>query len=891
MTSTHLPLTPVKAPMPLVTDLLSGAEALATRLEEALSHEQWLDAYLLAAGLGQIIEDRLHPDPFLLNRAASYLRGQPSRAARLAGAAAQAAAKAVRAASGPPSRRMLGRRMLKARDAVTGLAAELAGQLMTGGHPDDLTPLTRAIWPAVPALAGDVVRIPACFHSFDQHPDDMRWLAGQFRRRFPAAGVPVCVVGVRTSGSYLAPLLGAALRATGTPVSVLTCRPARPLLHTERRMLRKVTAAGGLVAICDDPPGSGASLAAAARAIGRAGVPATSIVLLFGAFGPGDDLPPALARWATVTLPWEEWSVHRRLAAGPVLQALSGMLGPGAAVREILPVTTVPSPAVRGHTRARFEVWLADRESGSLERRNLLVEGAGLGYFGRQAMAVAAALPDQVPRVYGFADGLLYRDWLPDSPPAPAGALVSTVTGYVVTRERALPALCDPAGRLGGRCPVWEAAAEIVSRQYGRLGVAARPLLLEPLMRLLLRTTRPAILDGNTDTRNWLPDAAGTLRKAGFYQRTFGHLDFVCYDPVFDLAGSAADPPFGGFEAQVRAAYEAATGERIDGERWLLYRLAQLRRHLRAQDLDGDRVNRLSAEAVHEYLAGLYLRDLPPADGPLCAIDLDGVLECDALGYPATSPTGVLALRALIAHGYRPVLVSGRPLADIRHRCTTFGLAGGVAEYGAVLCTGDEVADLRSPADAALLEDIRRGLAGLTGVRIDPASRYAVRATTGKGAVPAELLAAVPALAAPGVRVIAGQGQTDITAAGFGKGTGLTALASRLGNVGCALAVGDTAPDLAMFAEAAMARAPRNARLGPGGADIRLTRGAYQAGLADACADLLGHRPGGCPVCRPGDFAPRTRALLALLDLRAGGLATVLGRTAAVGGLLARRAI
>jgi len=44
-----------------------------------------------------------------------------------------------------------------------------------------------------------------------------------------------------------------------------------------------------------------------------------------------------------------------------------------------------------------------------------------------------------------------------------------------------------------------------------------------------------------------------------------------------------------------------------------------------------------------------------PATGPLVAVDLDGVLECDPLGYPATSPSGALAVRALIAHGYRPV--------------------------------------------------------------------------------------------------------------------------------------------------------------------------------------------------------------------------------------------
>ena len=81
----------------LVTDLLAGAAGLVPRLGRALAGGQWLDAYLLAAGLGQLAEDRLHPDPLLLYRAASYLGGQPSRPARVAGAAAGALGAAARA--------------------------------------------------------------------------------------------------------------------------------------------------------------------------------------------------------------------------------------------------------------------------------------------------------------------------------------------------------------------------------------------------------------------------------------------------------------------------------------------------------------------------------------------------------------------------------------------------------------------------------------------------------------------------------------------------------------------------------------------------------------------------------------------------------------------------
>ena len=126
--------------------------------------------------------------------------------------------------------------------------------------------------------------------------------------------------------------------------------------------------------------------------------------------------------------------------------------------------------------------------------------------------------------------------------------------------------------------------------------------------------------------------------------------------------------------------------------------------------------------------------------------------------------------------------------------------------------------------------------------------------------------------------------------AGIDKGSGLRALAGLLGRPGFALAVGDSPPDLPMFACASLARAPRNARLGAGGSWVKLTRRAYQAGLSQACADLIGHRPGSCPACRPPEFSPRTRAVLAVLDLRADGLASIPARTMTLSRLLIGRA-
>jgi hypothetical protein len=863
------------APPLLVPDLLAGAGDLVQRLSQTLGAGQYLDAYLLAAGLGQLAEDRLHPDPLLLYRAASYLRGMPSRPARLAGAVAGGAGAAARGRAGPAHRRLVA-----ARHALAALTVDLAGQVLgVAGAGPRIVP--APVLAAAGCLAGDVLRIPACFHGFDQHPDDVLWLVNALRQRQELGRLPVCVLGVRTSGSYLAPLHVAALHAAGARAAMLTYRPGRPFLRWERAVLAGTARAGGIVLVTDDPPGTGTSLAAAARAAAGAGFADDAVVLVFSSFGPDDGGLPRLSRWPALVQPWEQWSVHGRLAAPRVAQVLAGLAGPGVQVGEVRPRGKPVQGGERGHVRARYAVRVTDRSTGVTTDRDIVAEGAGLGYLGRQGVAVAAALPGLVPHVYGFGDGFLYRDWLPPGEGEPPAELADVVAGYVAARQRALPAPSASVDRLGGRDPVWEVAARLLSGQYGPLAVPARPLLLDPLVRRLLVPGHPAVIDGKTDARHWLPGPGGGLRKADFYQRSFGHLDLACYDPVFDLAGAAADPPEEGFEARLRDAYKLVGGDPVDGERWLLYRLAQLWRLGRAGDLETARIRERSAAAIHDYLAGVYLHGLAPAAGPLCAIDLDGVLECDRLGYPASSPTGVLALRALIAHGYQPVLASGRSLADVGARCAAFGLAGGVAEYGAAIWRDGRAEVLLPPGGRALLGQVRTELAGLPGVTVDQRYQYTVRARAGRGPVPA----GVPGLARPGLAVIHGQGQTDVTVAGVDKGTGLAALADRLGQPCCALAVGDSPPDLPMLALARLGLAPRNARRWAAGTGLHLTRHAYQAGLADACAALLGHRPGQCPDCRPPAFAPRTRALLAVLDLRADGLASITGRTAALAAL------
>ncbi|MFB7874105.1 HAD family hydrolase [Nocardia sp. NPDC056064] len=858
-------------------DLLCTAPAVTDLLNQAIIDRDRLDTFLLTAGLSQLVEDRLHPDPLQLHRGAEFL--DDGAGSHRAAALARTAARVLRPfAVGRDAGTLLRLR------AVLGEASIRCGHAVLDPTVTDpaLSSGFTAGLPSIRWLPSDILRVPTCFRSFDQHPDDVVELAHRLLKRTPDRTTPICVVGVRTSGSYLAPLCAAALELAGsTAVSVCTYRPGRPWRRVETVQLRAVVAAGGTIAVIDDPPVTGTALARTGRALERLGVPSRSIVFLLASAD--TESPSVIRRRHTITLPWSQWSVHQRLTEEAVGATLTELLGPGHTV------VARHQPETHIHSRARVrERYAVEITTGSgTTHRDIAVEGAGLGYFGRHASAVATAVPGHVPHVYGLVDGLLYRDWISGVDRPGEIAAAEQIARYVVDRQRALQVDTDRATSMRGRRPAWEVASGLLSRQFGRLAPAGQTQIMDRVVRNLLRVDTASIPDGHTDARYWLrSERDGPLRKVDFHQFSFSNLEMTCYDAICDLAGAAADPPSALFESRLRQAYLAQTGEAVDQEKWLLYRLTQLWGLGRAGELSETDIEDRCAEAVHDYLSTVIAlprsTDGSPA-APICAIDLDGVLETDPLGFPCTTPAGALSLRALRVHGYRPVVVTGRSLPEAVARCRQFGLAGAVAEYGAVLYDQRtrQCVDLRDRTAAQAMRAVRRCLETSDGIEIDRRYRYGVRARSRRGPLPAELTRAIVTTTGPAVRVVVGAGQTDFVPSGIDKATGMRALSARLGG-DLAFAVGDTAEDLPVFAAATLARAPRNADLRVRGAAIPLTRSSYQAGLAEACSSLLGHRPGSCPVCRLPDLQARTSLLCRVLALREDGMRGLAARTAAL---------
>jgi hypothetical protein len=828
-------------------DLHADIPELVSRLEQALTREDAIDAYLAACAIAQIMDDRAEGTDTVVRRLTAMLgdRGPVRRVVRLA-----ANAQALR-------RSMLKRRAARAHRAEAERLVTLLADDVSGGRAGIGAPAGALIRASAQAWAqaadAGLARPPSCFRSFDQHPRDCDELARRFAQRHPDRDAAVLVLGVRTSGAYLAPLIAASLRTRGFRGVAATMRPGGPL------PLGALAAARGgpnpgWVLVVDDPPSSGASMAKAVAAVRRRGFAGAQVVALYASFA--DEAARALPRDVPrIVLGAKDWHIRTLLGA----RSVGELVREAFAGHDILEVVSDDPglPCRAGHLGVRASVWL--RGEAGVRRLDLRAEGVGTGYLGRHALDVAASLPGIAPRVHALRDGVMLRT--AGEPLAGAAVPLDAAAGYVAARRERLRLAHDRSGLLRGRQPAWEVAGRIFSAGFGRLGALARPLLIDPPLRALTAAAAPCLTDGTTVLDGWETGADGALLKADFDDGCFSHLDLACYDAAYDLAGVAVGQPES--EAALLARFEAVTGERIDPARWCVYRCVQAWHRRRVGAEEGLDARRAQARALQALFGRLFLADLDAEPtGPFVVLDVDGVLELDFGGVPSPTIASMTALRALRAHGYRVLLATGRSLPEVRDRCAAYRLAGGVAEYGAVATdarTGS-VFDLVTAENWERQRKVlREELAAFPHVRLDPKYRWCVRAEGFRGELGT----------LPGTVAVPGDAQTDFIPFGVGKAAGVRTLLALLGEhrAEVALAVGDTEMDLGILRMAALGLAPGHAGRAVREAGVRRTRRPYQAGLADAVARLIGHRPGACAQCAPPEPTPAERFVTSLVSV------------------------
>lgn len=769
--------------------------------------------------------------------------------------------------------------------------------------------LPKSLWNARP-------KMPAFFRSRDFAPPDCVELGKKYAARFPDGDRPVVVLGLRTAGSFLAPLLCAYLRTRFPAVDWTTVRPKRRLALSERAALRRASRRRSRVLVIDESIHSGQTLVTAISLLRRMGFADEDLVVL-------NPAEPAFPNWKessvfrsvpgihTIALEPAERYKQRLLDSSSVNSLLSEYFRAGGFVNSsvVISVETEEKNSdwrkiperVDVRLKRVFEVHVEDA-TGQNEIRRVLAKSVGWGWLGYHAFRAGRALQEHVPRILGLRDGVLYSEWLPQR--GSAGTVlsdrelaISSVASYVAGRVKALKLPDNPTPSLTreGRNKGLEMLATTLSRAYSsRTAAAAKRFWIKKEVSESCRFS--VLTDSKMAADEWLK-VGSTLRKTDFEHHGQGKNELGMTDPAYDLAdaifqfGCSADE-----ERRLLETYKVESGDNELEDRLFLNKLVVglWAQNLATLGLENphlvarrDVFHRQSVSAWN-FLVSQTVRECgklcrPARDvgwrAPLVVLDVDGVLDRMVFGFPSTTAAGIQALSLWASHGFMVALNTARTLREVKEYCGAYGLAGGVAEYGAVAWdrASDRQVALVDAESMRELEQAREVLRGIPGVFLNDDYQFSLRAFTYQNGrtMPLPRLMAENLLAGLKLNrlLVHHTGlDTAITAKEADKGRGLGVLLSITGIAAADVAaVGDSEPDLAMFRVAGRSFAPGNVscRQEAQLLGCRIAKDSYQPGLLEIARTMIHPDGSVCRLCRAVESSWRANNTLFVSLLKA----------------------
>ena len=613
---------------------------------------------------------------------------------------------------------------------------------------------------------------PSAFRKHDLTHHDVPALGRRFAERFPDRRRRILVVGLRTAGSYFAPLLQTFLRADGyATVDAVTIRPDRGPGPRERAEMARCAREGRLALILDDAPGGGAAVVQGVEAARQTGFAAGAVAILVPVHPANCDwrghaASASLSDAAVVTLEAEDWHKNRLLDPKRVetllaeyyqARGFSGTYVTPSAEAERLDarLRDLSDDPRRARMKRIFEVRL-EAPNGRVETRYVLAKSVGWGWLGYHAFLAGRRLVGFVPPLLGLRDGLLYSEWLPQAAaPDPAGAgreeWIRAAASYVAARARSLGLGRNPLPTLGPHQhhDGFGLLDRVLGKAYGGSLAAG---LRRPRVRRRLSTQPcplPALIDGKMEPSEWVIGPGGLL-KTDYEHHGMGKNELNVTDPAYDLAEAILHLSLSPEEEKdLLCRYAEESGDSGVGRRLLLNKLlagtwatASALKGLFARP-DAERrldFHRRFVAAWHFLTVHVARacgeRRLRPKEvrwrSPLVVLDVDGVLDRRVFGFPCTTAAGVEALSLLHAHDFTVAVDTARSAGEVKEYCCAYGLAGGAAEYGGYLW--DAVAGrgrvLVSPESLRQLDRARKALARLPGVFLDERYEYSIRAFT-----------------------------------------------------------------------------------------------------------------------------------------------------------------
>ena len=371
---------------------------------------------------------------------------------------------------------------------------------------------------------------------------------------FPDRQKPVLVLGLRTAGSYFAPVVCAYLKSEGYQrVSSVTLRPKRGTSLWEANQLAQCATSGGLALIVDEPMTTGYTVAKAVKLLRQAGVETSKIVASFPIHPTRGSKPEFFSACEITTLPlareeWQKCLLLEPQAVGSIVQEYFLARGYRRATLTFSPQLEQCSTRLKdlcvekGHIRFKriYEVRLED-SAGNVETRYVLAKSIGWGWLGYHAFLAADRLSSCIPPVLGLRNGILFTEWLPEAHSMATlpdrEQLVDTLASYIAERVRSLALEKDPSPDLlrQNNHRGLELLANTLSRAYRHRIAAAlkRSRIREKLSRI--GCANPTLIDGKMRRVEWIRGPEQLL-KTDFDQHGLGKTELNVTDPAYDVA-------------------------------------------------------------------------------------------------------------------------------------------------------------------------------------------------------------------------------------------------------------------------------------------------------------------------------------------------------------------
>ncbi len=744
------------------------------------------------------------------------------------------------------------------------------------------------------------MRIPAAYRSQDLTHYDFMTLADKYIDAIDDSESQHLVLGLRTAGSYIAPMVCAKLKSKGYKrVNFITIRPKDTLHPWDVKQLKKHCQQSRRFILVDEPPSTGKSIVRSMAILRKFGIANEQMAILVpthpanrGWFG--ESLKYLMNGATVIALEPEEWYKEKLLTTENFCKSVTPYFA--AMDFDVLEVSEIeathkinehlrqnPDNAFHVRLKKAFQVVLKNKK-GAQEKLIIMGKSVGWGWLGYHAALAADNLSDFIPRVYGVRNGIMYSEWVGDSLAWEQSRInhrAQILANYITQRANRLRLEENPmpflsAYREGGL----QTMAILLSQVFtGKLSKLKRGWIRKKLETMVCPV--PTLLDARMTKDEWIFSATQLL-KTDFehhgFSKTASH---NIVDPAYDLAAAGLEFNLTTEEkTALLDEYIQKTGDAAVGERLPFYEI------LVGNEALSEAVEKLNLSVhgpKHHELNLRYIRswnymvseimhyfsrfcsDAPVNQWqtPLFVMDIDDVLDKNIFGFPCTTPNGIRALSLLRAHGVCGIINTARSLDEVKDYCNSYGFPGGIAEYGSVFWDAVEQKEHILISDEALeeLTRVREAFGRIAGVFSNPDYHYSLRLYffdhQRTMPLPIAMIAEIFAkLGVKHLRATRSYIDTAILSNEMDKGRALLKLKQMKaipdGKIG---AVGDSQSDLPMLKVADQGFLVHNSTLdlkrSARSAGILLTAASFQSGLLEAVQTFLhGRVSATCAKCK-----------------------------------------